>query len=184
MNPFILLFLLVCMTLPFYMPLVHLKMTENLMPIEVNIGFNSTCIKMSVPNIPPISTCNQVPKEISQIIPNFSTIKNLYIAGFTILGIASLLSFKKDMSDSNILFGLLISYVIYYIYLKNPGRTSRKWDKYNFKQPELDIQSKTMADNFDYDKFDKKLDEDFNRYLDTCKESVSILATTPTANPN
>ena len=108
MNPFILLFLLVCMTLPFYMPLVHLKMTENLMPIEVNIGFNSTCIKMSVPNIPPISTCNQVPKEISQIIPNFSTIKNLYIAGFTILGIALLLSFKKDMSNSNILFGLLI----------------------------------------------------------------------------
>jgi hypothetical protein len=78
-----------------------------------------------------------------------------------------------------VIFGLLILYIIYYIYLKNPGRTSRKWDKYNFKQPELDIQTKSMPDNFDYDTFDKKLDDDFNRYLDTCKESVRMLATTP-----
>jgi hypothetical protein len=83
-----------------------------------------------------------------------------------------------------VIFALLIFYIIYYMYLKNPGRSSRKWDKRYFKQPDLDLKTKSIPDDFDYDSFDKKLDADFNRYLDTCRSAAKDLETTPSATPN
>ena len=77
------------------------------------------------------------------------------------------------------IFTLLILYIIYYIYLKNPGRSSRSWNKRYFNQPDLENRTQSVPDDFDYDSFDKKLDDDFNRYLDTCKSAAKNLATTP-----
>jgi len=70
-----------------------------------------------------------------------------------------------------LLFLLLILYIIYYIYFKNPGRSSRRWEHVYFKQPEIEIVTKKIPDDFDYDKFDKKLDGEFNKYLDSCKST-------------
>ena len=47
---------------------------------------------------------------------------------------------------------LLILYIIYYIYFKNPGRSKRQWDKYYFTQPEQMIKVETVPDDFNYDK--------------------------------
>ncbi len=72
-----------------------------------------------------------------------------------------------------VLFALLVFYTIYHVYLKTPNRSRRQWDKYYFKQP--DLESKTDSSkvdaNFDYDKFDKKIDGEFDKYLDTCKSN-------------
>jgi hypothetical protein len=73
------------------------------------------------------------------------------------------------------LFGLLVMYTIYYVYLKVPNRSRRQWDKYYFKQPVLDAKSDSskIEPDFDYDKFDKKIDGEFAKYLDTCKSPQS-----------
>jgi hypothetical protein len=73
------------------------------------------------------------------------------------------------------LFGLLVMYTIYYVYLKVPNRSRRQWDKYYFKQPDLKAKSDSsnIDSDFDYDKFDKKIDGEFNKYLDTCKSPQS-----------
>ncbi len=78
-----------------------------------------------------------------------------------------------------VVFILLILYIIYYIYLKNPGRSSRRWDHLYFKQPDEDITMKNIPDDFDFDKFDKKLDNEFGKYLDKCN-SVPTSTTSPT----
>lgn len=69
------------------------------------------------------------------------------------------------------LFGLLVMYTIYYVYLKVPNRSRRQWDKYYFKQPDTNNKTDTtkVDPDFDYDKFDKKIDGEFGKYLDTCK---------------
>ena len=85
------------------------------------------------------------------------------------------------------IFVLLILYIIYYIYLKNPGRSRRQWDKFYFTQPDNQIKVLSTPNPLDSDNFDKKLDTDFDKYLDTCKspEEKSIPSTTtmPTVNP-
>ncbi len=69
------------------------------------------------------------------------------------------------------LFGFLVLYTVYHVYLKTPNRSRRQWDKYYFKQPDLKVKSdsSTIDPDFDYDKFDKKIDGEFSKYLDTCK---------------
>ena len=37
-----------------------------------------------------------------------------------------------------------------------------------FQQPDGDITMKNIPDDFNYDKFDKKLDKEFGKFLDTC----------------
>lgn len=67
------------------------------------------------------------------------------------------------------IFGGMVLYVIYYLYLENPGRSHRYWDKYYFEQPkEQEINKQPEFDEFDYDTYDKKLDKEFNKYLDSC----------------
>jgi hypothetical protein len=84
---------------------------------------------------------------------------------------------KKEMLPIQVtyvimaLFGFLIVYIIYHVYLKTPNRSRRQWDKYEFKQPDLKVKSETIADDFDLDSFDKKIDGEFNKYLDTCKST-------------
>jgi len=75
-------------------------------------------------------------------------------------------------------FVLLILYIIYYIYFKNPGRSKRQWDKYYFTQPEQTIKVETVADDFNYDNLDKKLDKDFDKYLDSCKSTPKMTTST------
>lgn len=96
-----------------------------------------------------------------------------------VLIICLILSFliKKEIIPSIVsyvvlvLFGVLVFYTIYHVYLKIPNRSRRQWDKYYFKQPALEFKnySSKIDPNFDYDKFDKKVDGDFDKYLDTCK---------------
>jgi hypothetical protein len=84
------------------------------------------------------------------------------------------------------IFILLILYIIYYIYFKNPGRSRRQWDKYYFTQPDQDVKVESAPNPVDFDNFDKKLDKDFDKYLDSCKitqqtlSPVEIQATTAT----
>jgi hypothetical protein len=88
---------------------------------------------------------------------------------------------RKEMLPSQVsygvltLFGLLVIYTIYYVYLKVPNRSRRQWDKYYFKQPDLEAKSNSskIDPDFDYDKFDKKIDGEFAKYLDTCKSPQS-----------
>ena len=76
------------------------------------------------------------------------------------------------------IFILLILYIIYYIYFKNPGRSRRQWDKYYFTQPEEIIKVDTIPDDFNYDNLDKKLDKDFDKYLDSCKSTPKMTTAT------
>jgi hypothetical protein len=88
---------------------------------------------------------------------------------------------RKEMLPSQVsygvlaLFGLLVMYTIYYVYLKVPNRSRRQWNKYYFKQPDLEANSDSskIDSDFDYDKFDKKIDGEFDKYLDTCKSPQS-----------
>ena len=81
------------------------------------------------------------------------------------------------------IFVLLILYIIYYIYLKNPGRSRRQWDKYYFTQPDQDIKVESAPNPDDFDNFDKKLDKDFDKYLDSCKSPEETSAPSmPTVN--
>jgi hypothetical protein len=99
------------------------------------------------------------------------------IGGVLILCLILAILIRKEMLPSQVsygvlaLFGLLVMYTIYYVYLKVPNRSRRQWDKYYFKQP--DTKNKTdeakLDADFDYDKFDKKIDGEFGKYLDTCK---------------
>jgi hypothetical protein len=82
-----------------------------------------------------------------------------------------------------LLFLLLILYIIYYIYFKNPGRSSRRWDHVYFKQPDQEISMKKIPDDFDYDKFDKKLDGEFNKYLDSCTSTNTKNTVQSTPSP-
>lgn len=99
------------------------------------------------------------------------------IGGILILCLTLAILIRKEILPSQVsygvlaLFGLLVMYTIYYVYLKVPNRSRRQWDKYYFKQP--DTKKKTdeakLDADFDYDKFDKKIDGEFGKYLDTCK---------------
>jgi hypothetical protein len=105
------------------------------------------------------------------------------IGGILILCLILSILIRKEMLPSQVrygvltLFGLLVMYTIYYSYLKVPNRSRRQWDKYYFKQP--DLKAKTdeakLEPDFDYDKFDKKIEGDFAKYLDldTCKSPQS-----------
>jgi hypothetical protein len=74
-----------------------------------------------------------------------------------------------------LLFFLLILYIIYYIYFKQPGRSKRYWDKIDFQSPDQPTFKSSSHKKGDkpkgnLDKLNKKLDTEFNKYLDaSCK---------------
>jgi hypothetical protein len=73
-----------------------------------------------------------------------------------------------------LIFAGLICYVIYYLYIKNPGRNNRYWDKYYFEQPVDVIQKDSHKDDdINYDKLDKDLDKEFHKYIDACATKKS-----------
>lgn len=83
-----------------------------------------------------------------------------------------------------IIFGILIIYIIYYIYFTNPGRSKRYWDKKYFVKPLQESANK--ANDIDYESVDKKLDNEFNKYLDaTCARPTPqpTPQTTPQTTP-
>jgi len=67
-----------------------------------------------------------------------------------------------------LLFCGLLCYIIYYMYLKNPGRSRRNWSKYYFDQPVEEIQKNLDVDEINYDKLDQDLDKEFHKYMDSC----------------
>jgi hypothetical protein len=64
-----------------------------------------------------------------------------------------------------IFLGLII-YTIYYLYFKNLGRSKRYWDKYEFKKPDIKTDSVASLKETEIESIDKKMDKDFDKYLD------------------
>jgi hypothetical protein len=103
------------------------------------------------------------------------------IGGLLILCLILALLIRNEILPSEVayvvlaLFALLVGYTVYHVYLKAPNRSRRQWDKYYFKQPDLKTKTdaSTIDPDFDYDKFDKKIDGEFSKYLDTCKSPQS-----------
>jgi hypothetical protein len=71
-----------------------------------------------------------------------------------------------------ILLGLLILYIIYYTFLRNPARSRREWNKNYYEQPVIsdDIKEQTRISPSKYDEVNKKLDKEFDKYIDTCSK--------------
>jgi|UniRef100_A0A6C0ECC9 hypothetical protein len=73
-----------------------------------------------------------------------------------------------------LIFGGLIGYVIYYVYIKNSDRSRRNWDKYYFEQPTDTIKKDSnVIEDINYDKLDKDLDGEFHKYIDACATKKS-----------
>jgi hypothetical protein len=87
-----------------------------------------------------------------------------------------------------LIFILLIIYIIYYIYFKAPGRSKRYWDKVDYPSPDTPSLKSSAYKKGDkpkgnLDKLNKKLDTEFNKYLDaSCKRprNTSAPTTVPT----
>ncbi len=90
-----------------------------------------------------------------------------------------------------VVFVLLILYIIYYIYFNQPGRSKRYWDKIDFaspEQPSFKSSSRKRGDkpSGNLDKLNKKLDDEFSKYLESsCKRNkpTSAPTTAPTSLP-
>jgi hypothetical protein len=80
----------------------------------------------------------------------------------------------------------LICYVVYYLYIKNPGRSRRNWDKYYFEQPVDKIQKDLNVEEINYDNLDKDLDKEFHKYIDSCaaKKSPEVRIDTTKLTPS
>jgi hypothetical protein len=80
------------------------------------------------------------------------------------------------------IFGILILYIIYYMYFTNPGRSKRYWDKKYFLKPSQE--TKKTSEEIDYVSVDKKLDDEFNKYLEaSCAKPTTGPTTAPTTAP-
>jgi hypothetical protein len=72
---------------------VTVKLNANGLPINVNIGLFNACVNMEIPGTTQsVSECKSIPPEISQVISNFSTLKNLYIVGFSFIVASGIMS--------------------------------------------------------------------------------------------
>lgn len=67
-----------------------------------------------------------------------------------------------------VIFVCLILYIIYYLYFKNLGRSKRYWNKYEFKKPKLGPDTTAELTDVQINDVDKKMDKDFDKYLDEC----------------
>ncbi len=92
-HSFGLLIIIILLCVPLFSPLVTLKMDANGMPINLDIGLFNACTKITLPGTTQsMSQCNSIPPEISQVISNFSTLKNLYIVGFSFIVASGIMS--------------------------------------------------------------------------------------------
>ena len=78
-----------------------------------------------------------------------------------------------------LIFICLLIYVIYYLFLKDLGRSKRYWDKYNFAKPPQDFDSVKSISPVQLEDVDKAIDTNLDKYLDECRKPAST-PTTPT----
>jgi hypothetical protein len=79
-----------------------------------------------------------------------------------------------------LIFMGLIVYIIYYLYIKNLGRSKRYWDKYEFVKPAQDFDTVQSLSNTQIESVDKSIDKNLDKYLDECRTKPTLSASNST----
>ncbi len=82
-----------------------------------------------------------------------------------------------------LIFVCLLVYVIYYLFIKDLGRSKRYWDKYNFAKPPQDFDSVKSISPVQLEDVDKAIDTNLDKYLDECRTPTTPAPPRNTTSP-